>query len=107
MAKKKTSVDELPQSVEFQPGMVITTPIETASVTSTKSVDVQVPIFVMDGYNKKRLDFTMTAREAKAAKAVKDASEMNELQLPNGKYVTSPTDAIKLILNRIADAMGL
>lgn len=103
MTKKKTSVDELPQ-----PGMAINAPIETAaSVTSTQSVDVQVPIFVMDGYSRKRLDFTMSTREAKAAKAVKDASEMSELQLPNGKYVTSPTDAIKLILNRIADAMGL
>jgi hypothetical protein len=49
----------------------------------------------------------MTSREALAAKALKDGAEMNEQKLPNGKFVTSACDAIKLMLNKVADEMGL
>ena len=119
MAKKSSSVSSLPGTsvkptqVETQEREEHHTQVNTVEVeekedkTVTKNVSVDMPTFVMQGYSKKRIDFTLSGREASAAKALRDGAEITESQLPNGKYISTPADAIKLFLNRIADEIGL
>lgn len=110
MAKKVSSVSVLPGSINDERSEdhhTDRTKDAVSVVASPGQVSVEAPVFVINGYSKKRIDLTLSGREARAAKALKDGAEMREMQLPNGKYISSPTDAIKLLLNRIADEIGL
>lgn len=107
MAKKVSSVSVLPTAVSKQVDAELPKQNPVDNKISSTQVLIEMPVLSINGYSKKRIDLTLTGREASAAKALKDGAEMNELQLPNGKYISTPADAIKMLLNMIADEMGI
>lgn len=90
---------------------------QTKTAAASKGIDaaeIVVPLLDMGGevYCMRRIDIDISARQAKAMRLAFDGlqSEGETVQLPgisSDRPVSRPTDAVRYMLDRIADAYGL
>ena len=104
MTKKKARVDQLPNptkpptEVKPVPAKPQTVKVqESESKTVAGKVNLDVPVFIFEGYARKRVDVTFSGKGAAGWKAVLMGLEQREARLANGKFVSSVSDAIRWV----------
>lgn len=114
MAKRRsasrTTAAELPQMGDVpQPPEIVTAEATQAepteeTVTETKTVQshvltISVPFIEgLEGYSRRRVDVTLSGKQAKALKGIQQGLESKDAQLESGRFVSTPLHAIQWML---------
>lgn len=77
-----------------------------AEVISSVLIEIPVMPFDASKYRTNQLHLRLTQRQADAMRVIFDGLHEAKRKLDSGKHVDSPADAVKWILERIADEIS-
>lgn len=95
---KQTVTEEAPQAqVDVPPRVVV------------RTVDMSLPVASVGPVVLRRLDLRMTDRQAQALRLLFDGltAEGEAVRIPGNPTVSQTADALRWVLDKIADAVGL
>lgn len=82
--------------------------LDNEQVTQAAGVIIEIPVRPFDPniYRTNQLHLRLTQRQADAMRVIFDGLHDAKAKLESGKHVDSPADAVKWILEKVADELS-